>query len=110
MRACGQPVAIRNTLRDNTRPRLAWHHSSGRRIGPRQRARRGLVRPSGGALGAGFNRQGPVEVVEAGDFFGVREKLNRSKFDLMRSGWADFGMTVMPCSRCQRRTTWAGVT
>jgi hypothetical protein len=28
----------------------------------------------------------------------------------IRSGCDDFGMTVMPCSRCQRSTTWAGVT
>ena len=39
---------------------------------------------------------------------GVRLKPSRSKFAAIRSGRADFGMTVTSCSRCQRSTTWAG--
>ncbi len=28
----------------------------------------------------------------------------------IRSGFADFGITVISCSTCHRSTTWAGVT
>jgi hypothetical protein len=35
----------------------------------------------------------------------VSAKPNRSMFAAIRSWRADFGITVMPCSRCQRSTT-----
>src|SRR6266567_2969833 len=40
----------------------------------------------------------------------VSAKPNRSMFAAIRSWRADFGITVMPCSRCQRSTTCAAVT
>ena len=41
---------------------------------------------------------------------GSREKPNRSMLAAIRPGFADFGITVISCSRCHRSTTWAGVT
>ena len=34
---------------------------------------------------------------------------NTSRFSLIRAGVTDLGMTTLPCCRCQRSTTWAGV-
>ena len=39
----------------------------------------------------------------------VSEKSKTSKFSAMRCGLTDFGIAQKPCSRCQRRTTCAGV-
>src|SRR5215471_9852276 len=41
---------------------------------------------------------------------GSSENRIRSKLAAIRSGLTDFGITVIPCSRCQRNTTCAGVT
>src|SRR6266550_2199941 len=40
---------------------------------------------------------------------GLSEKRTTSMLAAIRSGCADFTSTVIPCSRCQRSTTWEAV-
>ena len=66
------------------------HERHGRRGG-----QAGLSGGTGGRSGDLVRRERAAQHVEVG---------------CVRSGCEDFGMAVIPCSRCQRSTTWAGVT
>src|SRR5690606_10198694 len=78
-----------------------------RRAGTRRGAR-AQVRPGPGASRAGAAQRPSASTAASSS--GVREKPVTWKFASMRSGVTDFGMTTNPWWRCQRSTTWVGVT
>src|SRR5690606_36078577 len=78
-----------------------------RRAGTRRGAR-AQVRPGPGASRAGAAPRPSASTAASSS--GVREKPGTWTFASMRSGVTDFGMTTNPWWRCQRSTTWVGVT